>query len=1263
MSTQVAGTLSARNIGLGVTPQEIIDIALANRGDAWVADGCAAFVWGVTNLAGLPFFDLENKTANDDPTSPQHTDYIVPHSTGVKSGTADVPGDGWYLASSSSSVADLTGTLQPGDVVRVYKAGNTNEDSVNASGQAIAHSFIVVSNSGGNVQVVDNWTGVISEHSLSDITNSWAPGGQFAAAFVSRIDSTWVASNVSQNTIVGDAYGDWSSLVAQPPAYTYTTIDLGTSTAAFDINNLGQIVGDFTDPKAHAFIYSINAAPLIIKDDPFGRNGTDGYGIDDSGHIVGDYADGFLNHAFMYAGGTTYSTLSGRFAWDINDVGQIVGDYAQYSSPTGTAFIRNVDGSYTDIRYSQSILTSAQGINDNGEVVGYFQDGIGYHGFTYLNGNYDLIPDAASQLADAAPNQTFATGVNDAGWIAGYYYDVSGAAHSFLDINGTYEVIGDELHAIGVFAQGINDAGQIVGYYSNSSGTHAFLATVSDNRSPVASAIAADANEDTNNPIVKLVASFIDADLSDTFTFATGMTGTLGLVTNNHDGTFTYDPNRKFESLSVGDTATDTFKYTVDDGRGGTSTATATVTIHGENDPPSALLDAMVVQKGAVVTANAAHGVLINDSDPDKHDTLHVSKVNGLSTNVGHAIIGAYGMLTLNADGSYSYSANKNIPGLTNKAGVQDEFAYSIDDGHGGTASSTLTVTVQTQQALNKSPVLSIHPLDANKDEGNSGTTPFTFVVTRDDNTAATTSVDWKVGPANGVTADGQDFTGGLFPAGTVTFGVGELSKVITVNVHGDTLYESNGKTENFVVTLSNPSTGATISSTHNSAVGHIHNDDARLQTAANIFKALGTDGEMVALAQLAQAAYHLIPNTSIEKTGVGINLPNGLADAAYALLPAGMQVLTSSELPSLALRIVGDANFPAFGLVDGIYLDGNAAALIARSSDSLFISFRGTNDVDLSSFGFSPDTKDWTLTGMSSYYDLLKPLITAVDGYLATHQDITHVYVTGHSLGASMAQNFMTDHAGSKFQAVTFANPGFPSAGPLDDPRITDIAISTDPVPFKYAVNGDIYQIVDYDGNSGGGLFGPHDMALYRDAVQFLASKSDSIPQSGLAANGHQDLVKIFVDIAHPGPSSILQTDPWTVGLPSGVVPSPFVAVPTFDPRTDRSVAPKEILGVTGGGTLTGGAGNDAFTFAPGFGQVMITNFHPGEDIIQIESSLFKNARAVAQHIAPDPQDPLHSALITFNTNDAIELHGNTAAQLIAQVQHHGADYLFQVV
>jgi uncharacterized repeat protein (TIGR01451 family) len=63
-------------------------------------------------------------------------------------------------------------------------------------------------------------------------------------------------------------------------------------------------------------------------------------------------------------------------------------------------------------------------------------------------------------------------------------------------------------------------------------------------------------------------------------------TGTKGMVTNNADGTFSYDPNGQFEDLVEGESATDSFTYTVSDGAGGTDSATVTITITGMNDEP-----------------------------------------------------------------------------------------------------------------------------------------------------------------------------------------------------------------------------------------------------------------------------------------------------------------------------------------------------------------------------------------------------------------------------------------------------------------------------------------------------------------------------------------------------------------------------------------------------------------------------------------------------------------------------------------------------
>jgi Ca2+-binding RTX toxin-like protein len=70
--------------------------------------------------------------------------------------------------------------------------------------------------------------------------------------------------------------------------------------------------------------------------------------------------------------------------------------------------------------------------------------------------------------------------------------------------------------------------------------------------------------------------------------------------------------------------------------------------------------------------------------------------------------------------------------------------------------------------------------------------------------------------------ANATDFAGGILQSGIVNFAAGDTTpKVITVNVQGDTTVEQN---ENFTVTLSNPTNGATITTA--TALGTIQNDD-----------------------------------------------------------------------------------------------------------------------------------------------------------------------------------------------------------------------------------------------------------------------------------------------------------------------------------------------------------------------------------------------------------------------------------------------------
>jgi VCBS repeat-containing protein len=199
------------------------------------------------------------------------------------------------------------------------------------------------------------------------------------------------------------------------------------------------------------------------------------------------------------------------------------------------------------------------------------------------------------------------------------------------------------------------------------------------NDAPVAANIAADANEDTGNPVA-LTASYTDADTHDSHTISINTAGTIGAVVNNGDGTFRYDPNGQFEWLAQGETATDTFSYTVTDSHGASSTKTATVTIHGENDAPAAANIATDANEdsGNPVTLTASY------TDADMHDT-HTFAID---------TTGAKGAVVNNGDGTFRYNPHGQFEGLAQGETATDTFTYTVTDNHGASSTKTATVTI-----------------------------------------------------------------------------------------------------------------------------------------------------------------------------------------------------------------------------------------------------------------------------------------------------------------------------------------------------------------------------------------------------------------------------------------------------------------------------------------------------------------------------------------------------------------------------------------
>ncbi|WP_395711063.1 Ig-like domain-containing protein [Reyranella sp.] len=147
---------------------------------------------------------------------------------------------------------------------------------------------------------------------------------------------------------------------------------------------------------------------------------------------------------------------------------------------------------------------------------------------------------------------------------------------------------------------------------------------------------------------------------------------------------------------------------------------------------------------------------------------------------------------------------------------VTTSFVYS------GAAFSDAGFTLMATQEPAAVASVSIAFAASTRSEGNSGSMPFTFTVTRSGDTSAAHSVAYAVSPGTVFPADADDFTGHVLPSGTVVFLAGEITKTITVNVAGDADLEAS---ESFKVTLSAPSTGLSVDAA--SADGKILNDDS----------------------------------------------------------------------------------------------------------------------------------------------------------------------------------------------------------------------------------------------------------------------------------------------------------------------------------------------------------------------------------------------------------------------------------------------------
>ncbi|MBP6675139.1 MAG: tandem-95 repeat protein, partial [Vitreoscilla sp.] len=163
-----------------------------------------------------------------------------------------------------------------------------------------------------------------------------------------------------------------------------------------------------------------------------------------------------------------------------------------------------------------------------------------------------------------------------------------------------------------------------------------------------------------------------------------GDTLTVSAVTNGAHGTVVIDPlsGNPVYTPAANWNGTDTFTYTVSDGQGGSATATVTVTVAPVNDAPK--FDDPTNPTFDPATGNYA---VTTPEDTPVSGQVKGSDVDGDPLTYAKAADPAHGTVAVNPDGTWTYTPGPSYNG-------SDVFTVTVSDGHGGTATSTITIGI-----------------------------------------------------------------------------------------------------------------------------------------------------------------------------------------------------------------------------------------------------------------------------------------------------------------------------------------------------------------------------------------------------------------------------------------------------------------------------------------------------------------------------------------------------------------------------------------
>jgi hypothetical protein len=283
--------------------------------------------------------------------------------------------------------------------------------------------------------------------------------------------------------VLGSALLGSSPAAAQEVAGQFVPIEVpgAAFTAARAITSDGRIVGFYGEASGRQHGFLLADGDFTTIDVPVdGARGTNAFGINARGDIVGSWLDSAgAQHGFLMSAYGGFTVIDGpgairTLARSINARGDIAGYYDTADKRHGFLLTRH--GVFTTIDLDGTLGpppngTFVQWVNARGDISGSFFDGT-VHGF--LMSGDSVTPIDVPFLGAINTN---APGLNDSGDVVGFYTVGTRLVSFRRDHQGDYASLDapTATPAAATIATGINNGGDIVGQYTHQGVTRGFV--------------------------------------------------------------------------------------------------------------------------------------------------------------------------------------------------------------------------------------------------------------------------------------------------------------------------------------------------------------------------------------------------------------------------------------------------------------------------------------------------------------------------------------------------------------------------------------------------------------------------------------------------------------------------------------------------------------------------------------------------------------------------------------------------------------------